>query len=85
MHEALSALSGNRVIALFTKVMAEVAAHDPTEVPPADIWKAFAESHAELVDAVSRGEPSLARQLMIQHFKLVDAWYGDSLRNAGLR
>lgn len=85
LHDALSALSGNPVIALFTKIMAEIAAHYPTEVPPAEIWRAFKVSHAELVGAVSRGEPAAARRIMSRHLKLVDAWYGEALREAWLQ
>lgn len=84
LHSALSRLSGNHVIELFTSVMAEIAAHYPTEVPPAGIWQAFVKSHAELVEAVSDGGVALARRLMLRHLQLVDAWYGESSRREWL-
>lgn len=85
LHEALSELSGNRVLALFTKVMSEIASYYPTEVPPDELWKVFIDSHRELVDAIASGEPALARRLMARHLKLVDAWYGEALRSGWLQ
>lgn len=85
LHGALSELSGNGVLALFTKVMDEIASYYPTEVPPEELWKVFGDSHRELVDAISSGEPALARRLMTRHLKLVDAWYGKALRSGWLR
>ena len=80
LHEVLSALSGNRVLALFTRIMAEIAAWYPTEVPPKAVWEVFVKSHAELVRAIGAGDVALARRLMTRHLKLVDAWYGESQR-----
>ncbi|MDB5968024.1 MAG: hypothetical protein JWQ90_474 [Hydrocarboniphaga sp.] len=85
VHEAISVLSGNRVLALFTKVMAEIAAYYSTRVPLPDIWKVFTDSHTELVGAISRGEVALARRLMTRHLKLVDAWYGEAPRSEWLQ
>ncbi len=84
-HDTLSTLSGNAVIGLFTKVMAEIAAHYSTEVPTPDVWKVFIDSHAELAAAISAGEAALARRLMARHLKLVDAWYGQALRRSWLQ
>lgn len=85
VHDEISILSGNRVLALFTKVMAEIAAYYSTRVPSADIWKVFTDSHTELVGAISRGEAALARRLMTRHLKVVDAWYGEAPRSAWLQ
>lgn len=85
LHQELSALTGNRVLALFTKIMADIAAWYPTEVPPAEVWNVFTDSHAELVGAISRGEVAQARRVMTRHLKLVDAWYGEAPRSAWLQ
>lgn len=85
LHKEISELSGNRVIALFTRIMDEIGAHYSAEVPPQDIWKAFSDSHVELVGAITAGESALARRLMTRHLKLVDAWYGEAPRIAWLQ
>jgi DNA-binding FadR family transcriptional regulator len=85
VHGAVSVLSGNRVLALFTQVMAEIAAYYSTRVPSPEIWKVFTDSHTELVGAISRGEVALARRLMTRHLKLVDAWYGETPRSEWLQ
>lgn len=85
LHREISELSGNRVIALFTRIMDEIGAHYSAEVPPQDIWKAFSDSHVELVGAIMQGEAALARRLMTRHLKLVDAWYGEAPRIAWLQ
>lgn len=82
VHEQISELSGNRVLALFTRVMSEVGAYYSTEVPPREVWQAFNESHGQLIDAIGNGEVALARRLMTRHLKLVDAWYGEASREA---
>lgn len=85
LHAEFSALSDNRVLALFTRIMAGIAAYFPTEVPQPEIWKVFSESHAEIAGAISRGEPALAHRLIIRHMKLIDAWYGEAPRSAWLQ
>lgn len=85
VHDEISTLSGNRVIGLFTRVMSEIGAYYPTEVPSAEMWKVFTESHKQLIDAISRGEAALARRLMARHLKLVDAWYGEAPRSSWLQ
>lgn len=85
LHEEISVLSGNRVLSLFTRIMDEIAAWYPTEVPPNEVWKVFTESHTALVDAIMRGEQALTRRLMTRHLKLVDAWYGEALREDWLK
>ncbi|MGH8447277.1 MAG: FadR/GntR family transcriptional regulator [Solimonas sp.] len=82
VHEEISVLSGNRVLELFTRVMAEIGSYYPTEVPVQEVWKAFTESHGQLIAAITQGEVALARRLMTRHLKLVDAWYGDASRVA---
>lgn len=85
LHEALSELSGNRVLALFTRIMSEIAGWYSTEVPTREVWEVFSKSHTELVAAVSAGEVGLSRRLMTRHLKLVDAWYGEAQRSLWLQ
>jgi len=80
LHLEISDLSGNRVLALFTRIMSDIAAYYPTDIPPAETWQVLSGSHAEVAAAIGKGDAPLSRRLMARHMKLVDAWYGNTER-----
>lgn len=74
LHALISALSGNRVLTLFARVMDDVGKQYPTAAPGAEQREALAASHRDLAGAIARGEAAISRRAMVRHLKLLDTW-----------
>jgi DNA-binding FadR family transcriptional regulator/bacterioferritin-associated ferredoxin len=73
IHPLIAELSGNRVLALFTSALIlALLRRVPADVPEQDRaarHDAVASVHASIVEAISAGDGSLARQRMLRHLQ----------------
>ncbi|MER6808192.1 FCD domain-containing protein [Spirillospora sp. NPDC000708] len=77
LHVALARLSGNRLLTLFTAVL---AATTPLRLPGNDEYRErSAATHQKIADAVVAGDGSLARHRLARHLDALSDWLQDSL------
>lgn len=81
LHLAIADLSGNRLIALFLRILISLSArHTPSPRAPAGRGRArigaeVHRTHSAIVDAITSGNAELARHRMQKHLAALVPWY----------
>jgi DNA-binding FadR family transcriptional regulator len=76
IHLRIAELSGNPVLPLFVKVLADVweARLEPLTYAASDVAGDAEQAHAAIVDAIVRGDGALARHRMMRHLEAIVPW-----------
>jgi DNA-binding FadR family transcriptional regulator len=76
LDRCIAELSGNRALALFTRVLGAVAESYPSGEVAQWILQRLGEHQARLGAAVLAGDASLARRRMLDHIRLIETGFG---------
>jgi len=79
VHVRIAELSGNPALALFVKVLTDVveARVERHRWQAEELGRHSHEAHEAIVDAITRGDPALARHRMLRHLDALTDWIGE--------